>query len=78
MRLGHRVLHLALVAGCVAAAPVAMVGCVHHGYYEGSWTVGEEPHYEAWEVETHRDHRDWSARNASEQHEYWSWRHDHQ
>jgi hypothetical protein len=62
-------------------AAVTTVGCYHHHDYDSvsvHWTTGEEPYYESWEKETHRDHRDYSQRSADEQHSYWDWRHSHQ
>jgi len=34
----------------------------------------EEPHYEQWERETHRQHVDFSKRTEDEQRDYWQWR----
>ena len=65
-------------------APVVLGGCGGHGYraYDPAygdyhvWDSGEQGYYTRWEVETHRDHRDFRKRNADEQKAYWSWRHD--
>jgi hypothetical protein len=65
-------------------APGAFNGCAVHGSYRAYdpayedyhvWNSGEEGYYTRWEVETHRDHRDFRKRNADEQKEYWTWRH---
>ena len=68
-----------LFAGLVSSAAIG--ACYHHHDYDYvavRWSVGEEPYYERWEHETHRDHRDWDQRNGDEQRAYWQWRHDHQ
>jgi hypothetical protein len=41
------------------------------------WNAHEGVYYQRWEVETHRDHRDFKKRDAGEQKEYWTWRHNH-
>lgn len=53
--------------------------CSHHerdanNHAERRWSDAEEPNYEQWEHETHRDHRDFSQRSSDEQNAYWSWR----
>ena len=67
-----------LFAGLVS---VSTFGCYHHhdhDYVAMRWSNGEEPYYERWENETHRDHKSWDQRNADEQRQYWDWRRDHQ
>lgn len=84
MRSGYRKLSTLLIAGALAS-PMVIAGCYHHHYDHdrdddrdhAAWTDNEAPYYARWEQETHRDHRDWSQRNADEQREYWAWRHDH-
>jgi hypothetical protein len=51
---------------------------VHDGYYNDDhvWDKNEIAFYGRWENETHRKHDDISHRNADEQKEYWSWRHN--
>jgi hypothetical protein len=39
------------------------------------WNRDENRLYARWEVETHRDHRDFHVRSAGDQGEYWRWRH---
>jgi hypothetical protein len=43
-----------------------------------TWDSNEGVYYQRWEVETHRDHRDFRNRRSDEQKEYWTWRHEHQ
>jgi hypothetical protein len=66
----------------VAALATPMAGCAHHYHDDSvvavSWSDSEEPYYERWEHETHRDHVAWESRNSGDQHAYWAWRHDHQ
>lgn len=78
----HGVFLTLLFAGLVS---VSTVGCYHHqhdydehGEVAMQWSAGEEPYYERWENQTHRDHKDWNQRSSDEQRQYWSWRHDHQ
>ena len=47
----------------------------YHDYH--AWDSNEESSYQRWEAETHRDHQDFAKRNADEQKEYWTWRHNH-
>ncbi len=68
----------------VLAAPVLTTGCAAHvRYYDAgygdyhTWNGGEVVYYNNWEKETHREHREFKDRNADEQKEYWSWRHNH-
>jgi hypothetical protein len=69
-----------LSLGAALAVPVLMTGCAHAGYYDPyyhdrhPWS-GEVTYYSQWEAETHREHRDFKARNKDEQKEYWDWRH---
>jgi hypothetical protein len=90
MRYGYRLLSALMIAGALAS-PTLVTGCFHHQYANGqyangqyangqyangSWSDSERPHYAQWEQSTKQEHRDYSARNASEQQQYWSWRHD--
>jgi hypothetical protein len=65
-----------MIAGALAS-PVIVSGCYHHHGYAATWSDSETPYYARWEGETHRDHKEWGARSADEQQQYWSWRHDH-
>ena len=66
----------AIIAGC--SARVSTGYRVHDGYYNDDhvWDKNEIAFYGRWENETHRKHDDISHRNADEQKEYWSWRHN--
>jgi hypothetical protein len=78
---GSGMMGVLLMAGALASTGI-VAGCAHpHHDYDTvsvSWNAGEEPYYERWEHDTHRDHSAWESRNADEQHQYWAWRHDHQ
>jgi hypothetical protein len=83
MHTASRVMSAFLIAG-VIASPLAVSGCATHRVYDPyyhdyhRWNRDEVVFYQRWEVDTRRDHRDWDARNADEQREYWNWRHNHQ
>jgi hypothetical protein len=84
MRMNARVTSMIMMAGVLTTSGIA-AGCAHHyhDHDEGggavvvTWSDREEPYYERWEHETHRDHHAWGERKSDEQREYWSWRHDH-
>jgi hypothetical protein len=66
--------------------PVVFGGCAVRASYRAYdpaygdyhvWDSNEGVYYQRWEVETHRDHRDFRKRHSDEQKEYWTWRHDH-
>jgi len=62
------------------ASTTAISGCYQHHYYDYAsfhWADAEEPYYERWEHETHRDHVDYAQRNTDDQHAYWDWRQSH-
>ncbi|HUI51924.1 MAG TPA: hypothetical protein VLX60_09075 [Terriglobales bacterium] len=65
----------ALLAGCAAHASYRVYDPAHEDYHV--WDHREVGYYQRWEVETHRDHRDYAKRNVDEQNEYWNWRHTH-
>jgi len=80
---GSRCLSSLLLAAAFAF-PLATTACsghyrVYDTYYGDyhHWDHHEEVYYNQWEVETHRDHRDFKDRKADEQKEYWQWRHNH-
>jgi hypothetical protein len=84
MARGHKCGASILLAS-VLFAPVILGGCSAHASYRTYdagygdyhvWDAGENGYYTRWEVETHRDHRDFRRRKADEQKEYWSWRHN--
>jgi hypothetical protein len=62
-------------------SPVLFNGCSNRTYdttYRDyhAWDSSEESAYQRWEAETHREHQDFGKRNADEQKEYWTWRHN--
>ena len=66
------------------ATPVVMSGCsaragytTYDPYYNDyhRWDPDEVTFYSRWEVDTHRDHRDFDKRSDDEKKEYWTWRH---
>lgn len=70
------------MAGALIFSSVGFSGCSDHArYYDAEyrdyhpWNHGEVAYYNRWEVETHREHRDFDRRSAEEQREYWKWRH---
>ena len=81
MRTGSKWLQVVMLGG-VLAAPALVTGCAghvtyHDAYYNDDhvWNHDEVVYYTRWEHETHRNHRDFKARSADEQKEYWDWRH---
>lgn len=64
------------------SAPMLFGGCSTHRTYDPyyndyhAWNNDEVVYYNRWEHDTHRDHRDFKKRNADEQKEYWTWRHN--
>ena len=72
------VMRVILMAGALASTGI-VAGCAHpHHDYDTvsvSWSAGEEPYYERWEHDTHRDHVDFDKRNDADKKEYWDWRH---
>lgn len=85
MSRGHRYVSSILLAVALFS-PVVFSGCAVHASYRvydpghedyHVWDSNEVGYYQRWEVETHRDHRDFHKRNSDEQKEYWNWRHNH-
>lgn len=73
-----------LLLGAAAVPTMFTTGCtVHAGYYDPyyhdhhQWVV-EEPYYNQWERETHRQHEEFKSRQEKERKEYWDWRHRHE
>lgn len=66
-------LFLIVASGC--AARVRVFDEEHRDYHH--WDRAEVVYYQRWEVETHRDHRDFGRRSDNEKKEYWNWRHEH-
>jgi hypothetical protein len=85
MRLTQRFLGMLLLSalsvvalgslGCAGRSRVRVYDSYHNDYHR--WNNHETVYYNRWEVEGHRDHRDYNQRNADEQRDYWNWRHDH-
>lgn len=85
MSRGHKLFSLFLLAsalsstlvinGCAARASYRVYDPVYEDYHV--WDSNEGVYYQRWEVETHRDHRDFHKRNSDEQKDYWTWRHNH-
>jgi hypothetical protein len=65
------------------AAPLLLGGCAarvstsYDPYYNDyhRWDHNEVAYYSQWEVNTHRDHKDFQKRSPDEQKEYWTYRH---
>jgi hypothetical protein len=64
-----------LIAGCAARVSYRVYDPDHADYHV--WDNDEGVYYQRWEVETHRDHREFKKRHSDEQKEYWTWRHNH-
>jgi hypothetical protein len=89
-RLYMRSLSKLLTSTVLAAAfvaPVIITGCAarvstgytyHDGYYNDDhvWDSNEVAFYGRWENDTHRNHKDFRKRDAAEQKEYMTWRHN--
>jgi hypothetical protein len=74
-----------ILLGMALFSPVLFTGCAVHASYRTYdpaygdyhvWDDGERGYYTRWEVETHREHRDFRKRNAEDQKQYWAWRHN--
>lgn len=74
-----------ILLGAAIFSTVVLSGCAVHGSYRvydpayadyHVWDSNEGVYYQRWEVETHRDHREFKKRHADEQKEYWNWRHN--
>jgi hypothetical protein len=75
----------AFFAGATQVAPVAMKADDHHDkkYYDRdgrdyhTWDAQEDRAYRVHLGEQHRDYRAFNKTKASEQRDYFKWRHDH-
>jgi hypothetical protein len=85
MTRGHRY-GFSILLAVALGSPVVFSGCAVRGSYRvydpaysdyHVWNSGEVGFYQNWEVETHREHREFNRRNADEKKEYWTWRHNH-
>lgn len=71
-----------MMLAAALTAPVMTSCAVHARVYDPydnqyhAWAP-ERGHYEQWEQETHRSHKDYNKRRADEQKEYWQWRQNH-
>ncbi|MGO9863822.1 MAG: hypothetical protein ACLPLR_09450 [Terriglobales bacterium] len=84
-------LHLCLGSLLLGATLIAPVGiqakdrknCPNNGYYDRdqkdchNWDDHENRAYLSWEESQHRTRREFAKLKASEQSEYWKWRHEH-
>jgi hypothetical protein len=83
MRARPRTMNLMLLVAGLASS-MAVGACYHHHEYDNDdrrgarWSATEEPYYERWEQDRHKDHRDYNQRQNDEQHDYWQWRQSHQ
>jgi hypothetical protein len=75
-----------LLLASALALPLLGTGCAEHRYarvYDPyyhdyhRWGPDEDRYYRQWEVEGHREHREWGKRSPEEQNQYWAWRHSH-
>jgi hypothetical protein len=72
---------LVLAAALLAASSIS--GCERTTYVDEAhhdthrWDSHEASLYAQWERETARAHVDFNKRSATEQREYWDWRHKH-
>jgi hypothetical protein len=64
-----------VINGCAARASYRVYDPYNRDYHQ--WDNNEVVYYQRWEVETHRDHREFKKRQKDEQKEYWNWRHNH-
>lgn len=60
----------------VLAMPLFATGCAEHREVY-AWGPGEQPYYQRWEHETHRNHEAWEQRNEADRKAYWNWRKHH-
>jgi len=78
-----RHLSTALLAAA-SLAPVAISGCaartrVYDDYYSDYhyWNDREDRAYRMWLAERHYEYREYARLSHQQQHEYWTWRHNH-
>ena len=78
-----RYLSTALLAAA-SLAPVAISGCaartrVYDDYYSDYhyWNDREDRAYRMWLAERHYEYREYARLSHQQQHEYWTWRHNH-
>ena len=75
-----------ILAGSAVVAPLAFTGCAEHAsvrvydpYYSDYhvWDNGEVVYYSHWINETHHPYVKYERLRPEEQHDYWTWRHEH-
>ena len=65
----------------ILASGVLLTGCRDRGSYHDPYyhddhpRASEQPYYDRWEQETHREHKELNQRDHEEQKQYWDWRH---
>ncbi|MGA8144818.1 MAG: hypothetical protein WB987_13095 [Candidatus Acidiferrales bacterium] len=69
------ILAVACISGCAAHASYRVYDPDYNDYHR--WNDHEVVYYNQWEVDTHRDRREFRDRSTEEQSEYWKWRHSH-
>lgn len=73
---------IAVLLSAAISGPAFLSGCSGHvRYYDATygdyhpWNHDEAVYYGRWEGDTHRTHVEFKDRSASDQTEYWKWRH---
>ena len=75
-RLGSSfILALALAGAIGCAGRVSVYDEPHHDYHH--WDRHEDASFRVYLGERHMEYRDFNRLSASEQSDYWGWRHDH-
>lgn len=69
------ILALMLTGSAACAARVRVYDEPHHDYHR--WDSREDASFRVYLGERHMEYRDFNHLNATEQNDYWSWRHDH-
>lgn len=70
-----------LLRGMGLAVILSSAGCRDRGDYHDPYynddhpRAAEQPYYNRWEQETHRQHEDLDRRSQDEQKQYYQWRH---
>jgi hypothetical protein len=81
--LGSLLLGAALIAPVGMQAQAKRQNCPDKGYYDRdrkdchTWDANEDRAYQSWQTAQHKSQRDFAKRRATEQSQYWKWRHDH-
>jgi len=72
---GRILLALTLIGAVGCAARVRVYDEPHHDYHH--WDHREDASFRIYLGERHMAYRDYNQLNASEQNDYWDWRHNH-